>query len=95
MPIGCPAYIDLVPSAMKGVVLISTGETLTTPSQSETGKSSPKVVLNFAKIFDFKGGDHDRTPTREHQNDGEEADSPPSLSSRKSTEQKKERKEQT
>ena len=98
-PISRPAYIDFVPSAMKGVVLTSTGETLATPSQAELSnlfKCSPKVGLNFAKIFDFEGGDHDGTPTKERRNDGEEADRPPSPSSRKSKEQqKKERDEQT
>ena len=87
-PISCPAYIDFVPSAMKGVVLTSTGETLATPSQAVLAnvfKCSPKLGLNFAKIFDFKGGDHDGTLTKERWNDGEEAYSPRSGRRRKET----------
>ena len=87
-PISCPAYIDFVPSAMKGVVLISTGETLAIPSQAELAnlfKCSPKLGWNFAKIFDFKGGNHDGTPTKERWNDGEEADIPRSSRRRKET----------
>lgn len=44
------------PSAMKGVVLTSTGETLATPSPSEFARlfmATPKVDLNFSQIFDF------------------------------------------
>lgn len=44
---------------MKGVVLTATGETLATPAPTELTKlfdSSPKVGLNFAKIFDFDEG---------------------------------------
>ena len=86
---------------MKGVVLTSTGEALATPSQAELVnlfKCSPKVGLNFAKIFDFEGSDHDGKPSRECQDDEEEANSPPpSPSSRKvkGKEQKKERDEST
>ncbi|KAF8812023.1 Pkinase-domain-containing protein [Phlegmacium glaucopus] len=97
-PISRPAYIDFMPSAMKGVVLTSTGETLATPSQAELVnlfKCSPKVGLNFAKIFDFEGGNLEGMPSRERQDDEEEANSPPpSPSSRKTRkEQKKEREE--
>ena len=87
-PISRPAYIDFVSSAMKGVVLISTGETLATPSQVELAnlfKCSSKLGLNFAKIFDFKAGNHDETPTKERWNDGEEADSPRSSRRREET----------
>jgi len=90
------AYIDFMPSAMKGVVLTSTGETLATPSQAELVnlfKCSPKVGLNFAKIFDFECGNREGMPARQRQ-DEEEVDSPPpSPSSRKAKEQKKERDE--
>jgi NIMA (never in mitosis gene a)-related kinase 2 len=47
--------LDSLPSAMKGVVLTSTGEPLETPAQCELAKlfiDSPKVGLDFAKIFD-------------------------------------------
>jgi hypothetical protein len=47
---------DYVPSAMKGIILTSTGEALATPTPGELAKlfvASPKVGLNFAKIFDF------------------------------------------
>ena len=87
-PISRPAYIDFIPSAMKGIVLTSTGETLATPSQAELAnlfKCSPKLGLKFPKIFDFKGGDHDGTPTKGRWNDEEEADSPRSSRRRKET----------
>ena len=49
-PISRPAYIDFIPSAMKGIVLTSTGETLATPSQAELAnlfKCSPKLGLKY------------------------------------------------
>ena len=55
-PITRPTYTDYFPSAMKGVVLTTTGATLSTPAPSELAKlfdASPKVGFNFAKIFDF------------------------------------------
>ncbi|KAF8812021.1 Pkinase-domain-containing protein, partial [Phlegmacium glaucopus] len=81
-PISRPAYIDFMPSAMKGVVLTSTGETLATPSQAEL-------------IFDFEGGNLEGMPSRERQDDEEEANSPPPIPSSRKTgkEQKKEREE--
>ena len=90
------ARIDSMPSAMKGVVLTSMGETLATPSQADLlnlFNCLPQVGLNFTKIFDFEGGDCEGIPAREHKNDGE-ADSPaPSPSSRKP--QEKEQKKET
>ena len=59
-PLTRPVKCDYMPSAMKGVVLTATGETLATPTPAELAKlfnSSPKVGLNFAKIFDFDEGD--------------------------------------
>ncbi|KAK2466540.1 hypothetical protein APHAL10511_001402 [Amanita phalloides] len=56
-------FSDFAPSAMKGVVLTSTGEVLETPTPTEVGlifKVTPKVGLNFAKIFEF-GADESRT----------------------------------
>ncbi|KAF7308525.1 Protein kinase domain-containing protein [Mycena chlorophos] len=57
-------------SAMKGVVLTTTGEALATPSPVELAAmfdltrrfedevmASPKVGLNFAQVFDFEGGE--------------------------------------
>ena len=41
---------------MKGIILTTTGETLATPTPGELAKlfvASPKVGLNFSKIFDF------------------------------------------
>jgi hypothetical protein len=58
-PIVRPTSAAFLPSAMKGVVLTATGETLATPAPTELTKlfdSSPKVGLNFAKIFDFDEG---------------------------------------
>ncbi|KAI0829788.1 kinase-like domain-containing protein [Trametes gibbosa] len=54
---------DLPPhSAMKGVILTATGEPLATPTPAELAKlfvDTPKVGLNFAKIFDFDTEDED------------------------------------
>jgi NIMA (never in mitosis gene a)-related kinase 2 len=54
---GNAADVSFVPpSAMKGVVLTSTGEKLATPSPAEFAKlfmQTPKVKLEFAQIFDF------------------------------------------
>ncbi|KAJ6607471.1 kinase-like domain-containing protein [Mycena sp. CBHHK59/15] len=60
------------PSAMKGVVLTTTGEVLATPSPAELAGmfdlsrrfedevgASPKVGLNFAQVFDFDDVDDD------------------------------------
>ncbi|KIJ59716.1 hypothetical protein HYDPIDRAFT_162091 [Hydnomerulius pinastri MD-312] len=47
---------DFMPSAMKGVVLTQTGRPLATPTPAELANlfvNSPKVGLDFAKIFDF------------------------------------------
>ncbi|KAF5354292.1 hypothetical protein D9756_007362 [Leucocoprinus leucothites] len=54
-PIMRPNYTDTLPSAMKGVVLTATGETLATPSPTELVKlfnQSPRVGLGFTKIFE-------------------------------------------
>ena len=48
---------DYIPSAMKGVILTQTGQPLTTPTPAELANlfvNSPKVGLDFAKIFDFE-----------------------------------------
>ncbi|KAG6378353.1 kinase-like domain-containing protein [Boletus reticuloceps] len=48
---------NLVPSAMKGVVFTQTGQPLATPTPAELANlfvNSPKVGLDFAKIFEFE-----------------------------------------
>ena len=72
-PITLP-YNNPMPSAMKGVVLTATGESLATPTQAELANlfnNSPKVGLNFAKIFE-PGGEE-----RERYDSGDEGESPP------------------
>ena len=69
-------------SAMKGVIFTATGETVATPSPAELTNlfvNSPKVGLNFTKIFDFDEQSEDVS-------DGEyiDAEGPPSPSVRKS-----------
>ncbi|KAI6144136.1 kinase-like domain-containing protein [Pisolithus tinctorius] len=47
---------ECMPSAMKGVILTQTGQPLATPTPTELASlfvNSPKVGLDFAKIFDF------------------------------------------
>ena len=84
-PISCPIPMDYVPSAMKGVALTSTGEILATPTPAELVnlfKCSPKVGLNFSKIFDFEEGDsREKEVEEQHEDDG--ASPPPSPGSRK------------
>ena len=95
-PVSRHAYVDFIPSAMKGIVLTSTGETIATPSQAELVNlfnCSPKVGLNFAKIFDFEAGDHNGIPAGKRRDDEEEADSPPPSPSSRKTKEKERRKE--
>jgi NIMA (never in mitosis gene a)-related kinase 2 len=95
-PVNRPAYVDFIPSAMKGIVLTSTGESLATPSQAELVNlfnCSPKVGLNFAKIFDFEAGDHNGIPAGKRRDDEEAADSPPPSPSSRKTKEKERRKE--
>ena len=76
--------MDYMPSAMKGVILTSTGEILATPPPTELVnlfKCSPNVGLNFGKIFDFEEGDSGKKEVQDrHEDDG--ASPPPSPSSR-------------
>ncbi|KAF9037295.1 kinase-like protein [Hymenopellis radicata] len=56
-------------SAMRGVVLTATGEPIMTPAPAAAAlfANSPKVALNFAKIFDFDdddGGDVGLSPSQ-------------------------------
>ncbi|PPQ89749.1 hypothetical protein CVT25_014194 [Psilocybe cyanescens] len=74
-------------STMKGGVLSATGETLATPSPVELVglfMRSPKVRLDFGKIFEFQEGNanhHQQSQQHRAQtqalDDGEELDSPP------------------
>jgi len=83
-PISRSIPMDYMPSAMKGVVLTSTGEILATPTPAELVnlfKCSPKVGLNFGKIFDFEGDSGEKASQKQHEDDG--ASPPPSPSSRK------------
>ena len=95
-PVSRPTYVDSIPSAMKGIVLTSTGESLATPSQAELVSlfnCSPKVGLNFAKIFDFEAGDHNGIQAGKHRDDEEAADSPPPSPSSRKAKEKERRKE--
>jgi hypothetical protein len=70
--------MDYMPSAMKGVVLTSTGEILATPSPAKLVNSfnhSPKIGLNFGKVFDFEEGDSGEKDSQEGHDNG--AVSPP------------------
>ncbi|KAI0368360.1 kinase-like protein [Pilatotrama ljubarskyi] len=54
--------VEPPPSAMKGVILTATGEPVATPSPAELAKlfvDTPRVGLNFAKIFDFDTEDEE------------------------------------
>lgn len=80
-------FSDLAPSAMKGVILTSTGEVLETPTPTEFAnifKGTPKVGLNFAKIFDFSADDIQRLDISG--SESEAVSPPPSPSSRKEKE---------
>jgi hypothetical protein len=77
-PVSRPIKEDHMPSAMKCVVLTSTGEILATPTSAELVdlfKRSLKVGLNFGKIFDFEEGDSREKESQERHEDG--AASPP------------------
>lgn len=71
------------PSAMKGVILTATGEPVATPTPAELAKlfvNTPKVGLNFAKIFDFDA--EESGSESELDEDGYETDSRPRASQR-------------
>jgi len=87
-PILRPIQLDYMTSAMKGVVLTATGEILATPSPAELVNCSPKVGLNFGKIFDFEVGDSGEKGSEERHEDAA-ASPPPSPSSRKEREKVK------
>ena len=74
------------PSAMKGVILTTTGETVATPTPAELAKlfvDTPKVGLNFAKIFDFDGDDESGDSDGDLSEDGYETDTRPRTSLRR------------
>lgn len=83
-PINRAVKPDVSFSAMKGVILTQTGESLATPTPAELAKlfaKPPKVNIKFAKIFDFDDGGEDSDAE-----DGEGAiDLPPSPSIRERT----------
>ncbi|KAF8954141.1 kinase-like domain-containing protein [Flammula alnicola] len=86
---------DFMPSAMKGVVLTTTGEILATPSPAELVSlfnRSPKVGLNFGKIFDFEEGARVAKDAEQHHE--EDADSPPPSPSRRKEKEKAKDKEE-
>lgn len=66
---------DCMPSAMKGVILTQTGQPLATPTPAELANlfvNSPRVGLDFAKIFDFE------SEAEDGENESEEEAMPPS-----------------
>ncbi|KAG6331959.1 hypothetical protein ID866_7130 [Astraeus odoratus] len=70
---------ECMPSAMKGVILTQTGQPLATPTPTELASlfvNSPKVGLDFAKIFDFDAD------TENEESESEEEAIPPSPSKR-------------
>ncbi|KXN85884.1 G2-specific protein kinase nim-1 [Leucoagaricus sp. SymC.cos] len=107
-PIMRPNCTDTLPSAMKGVVLTATGETLATPSPTELAKlfnQSPRVGLGFTKIFESdpllpgtrssgESGLRNERRLSTDSTESEDADSPPpSPSARKEQERKEKDKE--
>lgn len=55
-----PTQLKNIPSVTRGVIPTLTAEIITTPSPAELislFKHSPKVELNFRKIFNFEEGD--------------------------------------
>ncbi|KAI0769434.1 kinase-like domain-containing protein [Trametes elegans] len=92
MPSKCADLLTDVPppSAMKGVILTATGEPVATPSPAELAKlfvDTPKVGLNFAKIFDFEA-EEDSGSDSDLDEDGYETDSRPRPSSREKRREK-------
>ncbi|KAG2368496.1 kinase-like domain-containing protein [Suillus spraguei] len=71
-------------SAMKGIILTDTGEPLATPTPAELVKlfvKSPKVNIEFAKIFDFDEG----SESSDAEGGEGDTDLPPSPSKRERT----------
>ncbi len=87
MPTKCANLgVDVVPhSAMKGVILTATGEPVATPTQAELAKlfvETPRIGLNFAKIFDFDTEDDSGDSDGEIDENGYETDSRPRVTKR-------------
>ncbi|TCD61510.1 G2-specific serine/threonine protein kinase [Steccherinum ochraceum] len=64
-----PSLDPAPPSAMKGVILTQTGESLPTPAPADFAKlfvATPRPALNFAQIFDFE------SDANESEGEGEE-----------------------
>ncbi|KAG2145022.1 kinase-like domain-containing protein [Suillus cothurnatus] len=83
-PINRPIKPVVPFSAMKGVILTDTGEPLATPTPAQLVKlfvKSPKVNIEFAKIFDFDDG----AESSDAENGEGDADLPPSPSKRERT----------
>jgi len=82
-------------SAMKGVVLTSTGETLSTPAPAQFANlfvATPKVGLNFEKIFDESYEEEDTQKPEEPVHDDETSEAPSDTPSAHPTPSKPERK---
>jgi len=70
--IWCPTQLDYTPSATKGIILTLTAEIIAIPSPTELAnrKCSPKVELNFGKMFDFEEGDSGEKESQGQHEDG-------------------------
>ena len=82
-------------SAMKGVVLTSTGESLSTPAPTQFANlfvSTPKVGLNFEKIFDESYEEENTQKPEEPPQDDETSDAPSDTPNPPPTPSKPERK---
>jgi len=82
-------------SAMKGVVLTSTGETLTTPAPAQFANlfvATPKVGLGFEKIFDESYEEEDTQRPEEPEQDDETSEAPSDTPNTLPTPSKPERK---
>ena len=82
-------------SAMKGVVLTSTGETLTTPAPTQFENlfvATPKVGLNFEKIFDESYEEEDTQKPEEPELDDDTSEAPSDTPNAPPTPSKPERK---
>lgn len=72
--------VDYEASAMKGVVFTATGEALATPTPAELTNlfiNSPRVGLNFTKIFDVEKGDVEGDEGSDRAEDESDAEGPP------------------
>ena len=81
--------VDYEASAMKGVVFTTTGEALATPTPAELTHlfvNSPRVGLNFTKIFDWEG--EEGSDRAEDESDAEGPPPSPSIRDRAKSELK-------